>query len=94
MKIVGIEEKLGEFNNKPFHHVYFHCAKEFTNEKSKGLNVSAVRVRYDALTNSFDKALTSAEILSLVGKDVEFYYDQYKNVSIVNVFEPAEASKK
>ncbi len=94
MKIIGIEERIGEFENKPFHNVNFNCAEEFTSENSKGLNVSKVKVRYDVLTNSFDKALTNAEILSLVGKDVEFYYDKYKNVSVVNIFDSNEKKKK
>jgi len=94
MKIIGIEERFGEFENKPYHNINFHCAEEFVNEKSKGLNVSKIKVRYDVLTDSFDKALTTTEVLSLVGKDVEFYYDKYKNVSIVNVFDSTQATQK
>lgn len=94
MKIIGIEEKFGEFENKPYHKVHFHCAEEFHNEKSKGLRVEVVKVKYDILTESFDKALTTAEILSLVGQEVDFYYDKFKNVSIVNVIESTPADKK
>lgn len=94
MKIIGIEEKIGEFDNRPYHNVNFHCAEELNDENSKGLKVSIAKVKYDALTNSFDKALTTAEIKSLVGQDVEFYYDKYKNVTIVNVIESASVDKK
>lgn len=94
MKIIGIEEKIGEFDNRPYHNVNFHCAEEFNNEKSNGLRVSTTKVKYDTLTESFDKALTTAEILSLVGQDVDFYYDKYKNVTIVNVIESTLTDKK
>lgn len=94
IKILGIEERFGEFENKPYHNVYFHCGEEFKNEKSKGFNVSMVKVRYDTLTKSFEKELTTSEILSLVGKDVEFYYDKYKNVTFANVFDSAQTDKK
>lgn len=94
MKIIGIEEKIGEFDNKPYHNVNFHCAEEFNNERSNGLRVSTTKVKYDALTESFDRTLTTSEILSLVGQDVDFYYDKYKNVSIVNIIESKSTDKK
>lgn len=94
MKIIGIEETSGEFDNRPYHNVNFHCAEEFNNEKSKGLRVSTTKVKYNVLTESFDKELTTAEILSLVGQDVDFYYDKYKNVTIVNVIESTSTDKK
>lgn len=94
MKIIGIEERIGEYEDRPYHNVNFHCAEEFASEKSKGLDVSKVKVRYDVLTDTFGKALTTAEILSLVGKYVKFHYDKYKNVSIVIFYDPTEVNKK
>lgn len=94
MKIIGIEEKNGVYEGSTFHNVYFHCAKEFDNEKSKGFNVSKVKVKYDILTECSGKELTTSEILSLLNHDVKFHYDEYKNVSFVSVFDSNEASKK
>ncbi len=94
MKIVGITERIGEFENKPYHNVNFHCAEEFNDEKSKGLKVSIVKVRYDILTKTFDKELTTSEIKSLVGKDVDFLYDKYQNVSLVEFYNSTETNKK
>lgn len=94
MKIIGIEERIGEFESKPYHNVNFHCAEEFENEKSEGVRVSIVKVRYDILTKTFGKELTTSEIKSLVGKDVEFLYDKYKNVSYVEFANSTETSKK
>lgn len=94
MKIIGIEERIGEFENKPYHNVNFHCAEEFENEKSEGVRVSIVKVRYDILTKTFGKELTTSEIKSLVGKDVDFLYDKYKNVSYVEFANSTETSKK
>ena len=94
MKIIGIEERIGEFENKPYHNVNFHCAEEFENEKSEGVRVSIVKVRYDILTKTFGKELTTSEIKSLVGKNVDFLYDKYKNVSYVEFANSTETSKK
>ena len=94
MKIIGIEERIGEFENKPYHNVNFHCAEEFENEKSEGVRVSIVKVRYDILTKTFGKELTTSEIKSLVGKNVEFLNDKYKNVSYVEFANSTETSKK
>ncbi len=96
MKIVGIEEKIGVYEDKPFHNVILHCAEEFyNNDKTEGLRVSKVKVRYDVLTKIFGKELTISEIKSLVGKDVEeFLYDRYSNVKSIEFVEPIETSKK
>ncbi len=96
MKIVGIEEKIGMYEDKPFHNINFHCAEEFDNkDKSDGLKVSIVKVRYNVLTKTFGKELTTAEIKSLVGRDIEeFLYDKYRNVSFVEFVDSTETSKK
>lgn len=96
MKIVGTDEKNGVYGDKPFHNVNLHCAEEFINkDKSEGLRVSVVKVRYDILTKIFGKELTTSEIKSLVGKYVEeFLYDRYKNVSFVEFVDSTETSKK
>lgn len=96
MKIVGIEEKLGVYEDKPFHNVILHCAEEFyNNDKTEGLRVSQVKVRYDVLTKTFGKELTTSEIKSLVGKDVEeFLYDKYSNVKAIEFVDSTETSKK
>lgn len=95
MKIMGIEERIGVYEDKPFHNVNFHCAEEFNNDKSEGLKVSVVKVRYDVLTKTFGKELTTSEIKSLVGKYIEeFLYDRYRNVSYVEFADSTETSKK
>lgn len=95
MKIIGIEERIGVYEEKPFHNVNFHCAEEFNNDKSEGLKVSVVKVRYDVLTKTFGKELTTSEIKSLVGRDIEeFLYDKYRNVSFVEFVDSTETSKK
>ena len=95
MKIMGIEERIGVYEDKPFHNVNFHCAEEFNNDKSEGLKVSVVKVRYDVLTKTFGKELTTSEIKSLVGKDVEeFLYDKYSNVKAIEFVDSTETSKK
>ena len=95
MKIMGIEERIGAYEDKPFHNVNFHCAEEFNNDKSEGLKVSVVKVRYDVLTKTFGKELTTSEIKSLVGKYIEeFLYDRYRNVSYVEFADSTETSKK
>ena len=96
MKIVGIEERIGVYEDNPFHNVNLHCAEEFgNNDKSEGLKVSIVKVKYNVLTKTFGKELTTLEIKSLVGKDVEeFHYDRYGNVSLVEFVDSTETSKK
>lgn len=96
MKIVGIEEKIGVYEDAPYHNVNLHCAEEFNNNDiSEGLRVSIVKVRFKVLTKIFGKELTKLEIKSLVGKDIEeFYYDKYGNINGIDFVESTETSKK
>ncbi|MGN1322653.1 MAG: hypothetical protein ACI4VT_01405 [Bacilli bacterium] len=87
LKIVGFEEKSGVFKENPWHNIYFHCTKNFTGENKKGSEVSIVKVKYDVLTDSFNKALTFAELSNFIDKHVEFMYN--KDGSVIYVI-PAE----
>lgn len=93
MKIIGIEDKIGEYEGSPYHNVNIHTAIEFNNDISKGFNTKKVKVKYDVLTNSFKKAFTTAEILNLVGKDVDFSYDEFKNVKKIEILDSVQDEK-
>jgi len=93
MKIIGIEEKIGEFEHTPYHNVYFHTAIEFNGEKNKGYCTKVYKAKYDVLEKSFGKAFTTAEILNLVGKEVDLFYDEYKNVSKIEIITSSSEDK-
>jgi len=85
MKIIGIEEKIGEYQGSSYHNLYFYCTEALKSEKSAGSEVSSVKVKYDTLIVSLGKAHTIAEIFGFVGKDVEFYYNEFLNVKFANI---------
>lgn len=93
-KIVGIKEQFGEYEDRPYHNIYFHCAEEFDKDKSSGLETSVIKVKYDILTESFGKALNTSEIFSLIGKIIEVYYDKYQSVKLVDIQDSTPTSAK
>ncbi|MCL2004085.1 MAG: hypothetical protein FWG72_08805 [Oscillospiraceae bacterium] len=85
MKIIGIEEKEGVYEGTAYHNIHFHGTEPFSNDKSAGLKTKEIKVKHKILSENFGKALTTKEILTFVGKEVAFYYDEYKNVNFVQV---------
>lgn len=91
VKIVGFEEKSGMYEDRPYHNVYFHCTKNFTGEANKGLKVSIIKVKYDVLSECFDKDLSFNELSILIGQDIEFKYDE--NGSVIDL-EPVDTKSE
>lgn len=73
--IIGIGRKSGEYEGKKYDNTYLYCT--YPNDGVEGLAVVAVKVKTDRLNGQY------AELL---GKDVSFLYDQYRNVELVQVY--------
>jgi len=85
MKIIGIQRKTGVFEATEYDNYHFHATEPFSNDKSAGLKTKEIKVKHKILSENFGKSLTEKEILAFVGKEATFYYDEYKNVSFVQV---------
>jgi hypothetical protein len=85
VKVIGIAESKGEYEGSIYHNVNFQCTVPYEDGKGTGLQAKSVKVKYKVLTECYGKPLTDKEIVAFVGKEVNFYYDEYKNVSVVQV---------
>jgi hypothetical protein len=80
MNIIGIAERQGTFQERPYHNVMFHCIKPFEDEQASGSECKVVKVKYETLAKVLNKRPTEKEIFALVGKSAEFYYNEFQTV--------------
>lgn len=76
MRIVGIEERTGEFEGRPFRFFYLHCMRE--DDRMIGQRVERVKVP-GSVFDAWEKKCGCPRD-GLLSVDVDFNYDQYKKV--------------
>lgn len=77
MKIVGIENKTGDFQGRTYNNYVLHCLEDDPKVVG-GLKCSTVKFKAQALSN----IVNLDEVNKLVGKEVlDVYYDKYGNAS-------------
>lgn len=83
MKLVGVEEKKGTFENREYHNYIFHCTNSFDNGSGEGIQVSSHKIKAKVLTEVLGKEISLIDVKAFLGQEVKCFYDQYKNVSYV-----------
>lgn len=73
-RVVGIERKVGEYNDRPYDNTIIHCTYP-KDGMIDGFAVASVKVKTERLGDD----------VFIVGDKVSFYYDQYGNVLRVNI---------
>lgn len=76
MRIVGIEERTGEFEGRPFRFFNLHCMRD--DDRVIGRRVERVKVPGPVFDAWEMKCGCSPE--EMLSVDVDFNYDQYKKV--------------
>ena len=92
-KVIGVHESQGNFEGTDYHNINFHCSEAFDKDKCEGTKTSIVKVKYDVLCECVGKALMFKEIVSLIGRDVAFYYDEHGKVNVVQFAEKQTATQ-
>lgn len=85
MNVVGISEKIGEYQGRDYHNIMLHCTKE--SDDSYGLITEVVKVKFANVSEVFGKVMSAADWQNLVGKTVFVNYNRYGTVQSVQVAE-------
>lgn len=88
MTIIGIEESKGIYESNAYHNIIIHSTENISTDKGIGLKAKTEKVKYKVLVESLGKELATKEIYALLGKAVKCHYDNFKNVSLVQISEP------
>lgn len=84
MKVVGVKHMTGSFNDRAYDNYYIYCVADQTdNDTSQfyGVCPQCVKVKASLLHT----VVAPDKIQKLLDREVEFLYDSYKNVALVNV---------
>ena len=87
MKIIGVNESVGVYEGSPYDNAVFHGTEAYEQGKGTGLKSHKVKVKQKILTELYGKRLPEKELAAFIGKEVEFFYDEYKNVAFLQVIE-------
>ncbi len=78
MKIYGVKEAKGTYEGTAYHNVNLHCLDD--DENANGKVCCVVKIKHAKLADVFgDNSMNLAKLVTLIGKDISVYYDQYKN---------------
>ena len=83
MKVIGVTDSSGNYQGNDYHNIIFHCTEPFDNDKSTGLRTESFKVKYTIIAEIIGKPLTSKEFAAFVGQEVNFYYDKFNHVNLV-----------
>lgn len=82
-KLVGLVEKQGVFQEKPFHSIKLHLIAPTVEEGFFGwrvLDPKFTSIKYDRLSFIFGKPIDMQELVTYVGDEVDIQYDDNKHI--------------
>lgn len=92
MKVIGIEERQGVYEGNPYHNFLFHGTKDIEEGKGIGAAVELYKVKANRIIECLGKSVTREEIYGLIGSDLSFGLDSYKQVNLIRVIEKESVS--
>lgn len=85
MKVIGIQERSGEYQGNKYHNVMIHCTKE--SDDSYGEITEVIKVKFANVREVFGKAMSAADWQNLLHNTIYVNYDRYGIVQSVQIAE-------
>lgn len=82
-KLVGLIEKEGVFEGKPYHSIKLHLIAQANEEGFFGMRVldpKYTSIKYDRLSFIFGKPMDKQMLVDLVGDEIDVHYDDNKHI--------------
>lgn len=96
-KLVGMIEKEGIFEGKPFHSIKLHCTAPCMDEGFTGVQVidpKVTSIKYDNLPFIVGRPMKVSELATYVGSEINLDFDQNKKIVgiqfLADQYEPAK----
>ena len=83
MKVVGIQEKKGNYQGTDYHNYLIHCLKD--DEEALGQISEVVKVKYAKAKEVFGRVMSAHDLNELIGKEIRCYYDRYGAATEIRV---------
>lgn len=75
MKVVGIQEKKGNYQGTEYHNYLIHCLKD--DEEAIGQISEVVKVKFVKAKEVFGRVMSADDFNALIGKEIRCYFDCY-----------------
>lgn len=90
-KVVGVSVKSGEYQGHAYKNLVLYTLSK--SKEVQGELAETVKVKFKNLNEALSLNMTASEIdnlgavdfINLIGKEIEVYYDKFRNVEEVNV---------
>jgi hypothetical protein len=92
MKVTGISERIGTYEGFEYHNFMFYGTNPIKPGKGFGEETEVAKVKFAVLKETFGHDLTADSVYALIGREVKFGYNQFKDVEFISVSE--EKKKK
>ncbi len=100
-KLIGLVEKAGIFENKPFHSIKFHIIAPGDEQGFVGwrvLDLKNTSIKYDRLAFIVGRPMEVSELATYVGSEIDVQYDDKQRISAIHFYaddyEPAAPKEK
>lgn len=92
IKVVGIQEKSGEYKGSPYHNVMIQTVDDGANYKDcLGEYTDKVKVKFAKVASVFGHSMSPTDWQELIGKRIRVFYDAFGNVEAVEVIKDNKA---
>ena len=81
MKIVGVIERKGTYEDNNYHNVNLHCTRP--DENAMGVISEVVKIKFSEHENILGKKYTPEDWRNLIGKEIIPMYDKYGRTNYI-----------
>lgn len=81
MKIVGVIERKGTYENNNYHNVNLHCTRP--DENAMGVISEVVKIKFSEHENILGKKYTPEDWQGLLGREIIPMYDKYGRTNYI-----------
>lgn len=87
LTVIGVQQKQGEYQGKPYNNYILHCTKEDESGNSFGVISEQVKVKASKVVEIFGHTMTPSDWDELVGKEIRVFYNKYGTADEVRIIE-------
>lgn len=87
LNVVGVQEKIGNYQGVDYHNVMIHCINDYPLVNCFGQTTETIKVKFALVKEVFGKPMSSADWQNLVGKAIKVTYNRFGNVDEVRIIE-------
>lgn len=98
-KLMGLVEKEGVFEGKPYHSIKLHCIAPGDDKGFVGwrvLDIKTTSIKFDRLPFIVGRPMEVSELATYVGSEIDIQFDDQKRISGITFeadkYEPAESA--